>query len=59
MGIIDLRISKLQSQTERQAFAVVVYHRGLIYEAIGETDAAQADFDRVRELGFEPNENLF
>ena len=57
--IIDFRIYQLKVQAEKETFAVVVYHRGLIYEKLGEMELAQVDFDKVRELGFEPNEDLY
>ena len=39
--------------------AVILYHRGLAYEGNGDKESAERDFERVRELGFEPNEKLF
>ena len=39
--------------------AVIRYHRGLLYEAMGQTEAAERDFRRVRELGYEPGPQLF
>lgn len=58
-GVVDLRVYKLRLQAIQQTFAVLIYHRGLIYEKLGETDRAQADFDQVRDLGFEPGEDLY
>jgi tetratricopeptide (TPR) repeat protein len=40
-------------------FAVMVYHRSLILEALGKSSEAEQDRKRVRELGFEPDERLF
>jgi tetratricopeptide (TPR) repeat protein len=51
-----------QQQEQRQLarhFAVILYHRGLIHQARGDKPAADADFDRVRKLGFEPGDELF
>jgi tetratricopeptide (TPR) repeat protein len=59
VGIVDLRLGRLQLQGEKETLAVIVYHRGLIYERLGKTDLAQVDFDHVRILGFEPNEELY
>jgi tetratricopeptide (TPR) repeat protein len=58
-GIVDLRLDRLQLQVEKQTLAVVVYHRGLIYEKLEQTDLAEADFDHVRTLGFEPGDDLY
>jgi len=59
LGILDPRIHKLQLHSAQQSLAVVVYHRGLIYQKLGETALADTDFDKVRQLGFEPNDDLF
>lgn len=40
-------------------FAVIVYHRSLILEALGKSSEAERDRARVRELGFEPEPSLF
>lgn len=40
-------------------FAVIVYHRSLILEALGKSSEAEQDRKRVRELGFEPDQHLF
>jgi len=40
-------------------FAVIVYHRSLVLEALGKSSEAERDRQRVRELGFEPDEHLF
>ncbi len=58
IGIVDLRRARLDMQRLKRGFAVVVYHRGLNYEKLGKTDLAQVDFDHVRQLGFEPNDDL-
>lgn len=39
--------------------AVIHYHRGLAYEALGQTQQAEQDYRRVRDLGFEPGPDLF
>lgn len=39
--------------------AVIYYHRGLIYEALGQKEQAEADFAKVRGWGLEPGEDLF
>ncbi len=56
-------VRSYQSETERaayrQALAVMLYHRSLIYEQLGMQDEAKVDRERVHDLGFEPNEQLF
>ena len=58
-SIVDPRVDQLRMQEIKETLAVIVYHRGLIYEKLGEMDLAQIDFDRVRDLGFEPNDDLY
>ncbi|MGE0760672.1 MAG: tetratricopeptide repeat protein [Pirellulaceae bacterium] len=55
----DPREQKLAMQEQAKQLAVILYHRGLAHEASGAKDEAQRDFQRVRELGFEPGEKLF
>lgn len=42
-----------------KGLAVMVYHRSLIYDALGKSAEAERDRDRVRHLGFEPDQRLF
>ncbi|MBW3599739.1 MAG: hypothetical protein KY475_21020 [Planctomycetes bacterium] len=39
--------------------AVIRYHRGLVFDALNREEAAQLDYRRVRQLGFEPGPQLF
>lgn len=39
--------------------AVIRYHRALVNDKVGETEQAEQDRQRVRDLGYEPNEKLF
>jgi tetratricopeptide (TPR) repeat protein len=48
-----------QQRQQDKSIAVIRYHRALAYEALGETDRAERDLKRVRELGFEPGPDLF
>jgi tetratricopeptide (TPR) repeat protein len=48
-----------KSPDARKNVAVIIYHRSLILEALGKSSKAEQDRDRVRELGFEPDEHLF
>jgi tetratricopeptide (TPR) repeat protein len=55
----DPRIKAKADKAVAQSLAVIHYHRALIHDARKEKDKAEEDRRRVRELGFEPNENLF
>lgn len=55
----DRRLKKLEDKQRAQTLAVVRYHRALIHEGRKQTDQAEADYQRVRELGFEPSASLF
>jgi tetratricopeptide (TPR) repeat protein len=48
-----------QREQARMSLAVMLYHRGLVYEAIDKQEQAESDYAKVRELGFEPNEGLY
>lgn len=56
-------VRSYQSEANRasyhQALAVMLYHRSLVYDQLGLSDKAKVDRERVRVLGFEPNEQLF
>jgi tetratricopeptide (TPR) repeat protein len=42
-----------------ESVAVIRYHRALVYDALNKPDQAAEDHARVRELGFEPGDDLF
>jgi tetratricopeptide (TPR) repeat protein len=44
---------------QRESVAVIRYHRALLYEKLGQPDAAGKDLARVRELGKHPSPDLF
>jgi tetratricopeptide (TPR) repeat protein len=44
---------------QREGVAVIRYHRALLYERLGQADAATKDLDRVRQLGHQPGPGLF
>jgi tetratricopeptide (TPR) repeat protein len=56
-------VRSYQSESERvsdhQTLAVLLYHRSLVYDELGMEDKARVDRARVRELGYEPNDELF
>ena len=57
--LIDLREVELKENEMAQTVAVLRYHRALVLDNLGETDLAEADYNRIRELGFKPNDKLF
>ncbi|MFV1968175.1 MAG: tetratricopeptide repeat protein [Pirellulaceae bacterium] len=58
-GVLDLRELKRTVDKHAETVAVIRYHRALVYDELGESSKAEKDRSRVRELGFEPNEDLF
>jgi hypothetical protein len=55
-------ISELVQRAERQSQrvrAVLIYHRWLVLEKLGDTAAAAADRRRIESLGFSPDDSLF
>lgn len=52
----DLRKESAQL---KKPVAVIRYHRGLVHQSLGDEVKAEQDFVRVRELGFEPGDDLF
>lgn len=52
-------VARSSNTLARKAFAVIVYHRSLVLDALEKSAEAERDRDRVRELGFEPSERLF
>ena len=57
--VTDLRPLWNSQQVARQALAVMCYHRMLVYEALDRQPLADQDRQRVLDLGYEPNEELF
>jgi tetratricopeptide (TPR) repeat protein len=55
----DHREFDLELEQMRQSVAVIRYHRALVNDQIDQSDQAAQDRKRVRELGYEPNEELF
>lgn len=55
----DRREFARQLKKSRKSLAVIRYHRALVYDAIGKTKEAEADRQRVRQLGFTPAPSLF
>jgi tetratricopeptide (TPR) repeat protein len=55
-------VRAMVKQTEREAQrtrAVLIYHRWLIMEKLGDSAAAAADRRRLESLGFQPDDSLF
>jgi len=53
---IDLRMAKLAVPKGK---AVLLYHRMLLLEKMGNQEAADQDRAKIRQLGFEPGQHLF
>jgi tetratricopeptide (TPR) repeat protein len=56
---VDRREFERQLKEIRKSLAVIRYHRALLYDKVGEPEAAESDRRRVRELGYAPTPNLF
>lgn len=58
-NVSDIR-PRLQDQQEmRRSLAAIIYHRALVLQALGQRREAQQDQQRVRDLGYEPDDQLF
>lgn len=57
--VVDQRDFEQRLKVVRHSEAVMRYHRALVYDKIGDTDEAEKDRKRVRDLGYEPNKKLF
>ncbi len=55
----DARFVKRIQQERHRSLAVLRYHRLLVLEKQGETEAAEQERAKIKELGFEANEQLF
>jgi tetratricopeptide (TPR) repeat protein len=58
-NVVDIR-PLLQGLDERKrTLAVILYHRSLVWQALGKHEEVKRDQQRVHDLGYEPNEQLF
>jgi len=58
--VAELRNLKLQYREQiLKTQAVLIYHRGLVFQALQQTEKAEQDFQQVRDLGFKPDPRLF
>ena len=57
--VVDQR--SLQAELERidQNYAVIVHHRGEVYEAIGEIEKAEADYEEAEKLGYDREKGIW
>ncbi len=56
---VDQRDFKRRLKLANHNEAVIRYHRALVNDKVGEPEQAEQDRQRVRDLGYEPNEKLF
>ncbi|MCH7727025.1 MAG: hypothetical protein IH991_11155 [Planctomycetes bacterium] len=56
---IDLREYDRRIASERGQVAIIRYHRALVLDAQFQTNRADEDRQRIRQLGFEPGPDLF
>ena len=57
--VTDLRPLRQEARLAQFSLAVITYHRMLVLEALGMSDAAAADRATIVQLGFEPGAHLF
>ncbi len=55
----DAQVRDAFLKREEQTRAVLLHHRGLIHQALGNKDQAKADLDLADELGFNPRAGVF
>ena len=56
---IDLREYDRRIASEKEQVAIIRYHRALVLDAQFQTNRADEDRQRIRQLGFEPGPDLF
>jgi tetratricopeptide (TPR) repeat protein len=56
---VDQRAFNLAQNVHRQQLSILYQHRGLVYEALGRTDEAQADLKLAKELGYDPEKGIW
>jgi tetratricopeptide (TPR) repeat protein len=57
--VVDIRKMQGDERRQRRTCAVILYHRMLVLEAQGKQQAAEQDRQKIRDLGYEPDESLF
>jgi hypothetical protein len=57
--VSDIRPLLQEDRQYRRTLAVVTYHRMLVLEAQGKQQEAEEDRQRIRDLGYEPGDQLF
>jgi hypothetical protein len=57
--VVDRRPVVMAMTQQRHNLAVIYHHRGLVYERIGKTRQAQADLERARQLGYDPEKGVW
>ena len=57
--MIDIRELTLAKQVIAEHVAVILFHRALVLQELNKAKLAAKDLARVKELGFEPGDDLF
>ncbi len=55
----DERLIDRQQKQMRESLAVLYQHRGLVYEALGRMEEANADFELAKEYGYNPEKGIW
>lgn len=57
--VVDQRPYQSMMKQLDEQFSILLHHRGEVYEAMGETEKAEADIKRALELGYNPEEGIW
>jgi hypothetical protein len=57
--LIDQREFDMNRKEMERTVAVIRYHRALVLSKLNETKRTEQDLQRVKELGFQPGEELY
>ena len=55
----NLRSYNLMKRQKDEEMSVIYHHRGLVYEALGEVEAAKQDLVRAQKLGYNPDQGVW
>jgi len=57
--VIDHEPLKFRRRSLDESMSVLLHHRGLLYQAAGKVAAAEKDFDRAKQLGYDPQNGVW
>jgi tetratricopeptide (TPR) repeat protein len=57
--VSDIRPLVQEQRQQKRSLAVITYHRSLVLQALGMQQEADQDRQKIRDLGYEPGDDLF